>query len=362
MLRPTPRRLALAAALSAALALPAFAQEPAATTLDTVIVTGTRASDRTVLESTAPVDVLSADDLRRAGAINGELGSALQALLPSFNFPRQSNSGGADHVRAAQLRGLSPDQVLVLVNGKRRHVSALVNTDSKIGKGTTPVDFNSIPISAIARIEVLRDGAGAQYGSDAIAGVINIILDDDPDSGAVEASFGAHHTEVEPIGRTLTDGQTTFFSAKGGTRFGEGFVKAGLELQNREGTNRAGFDQIPPWEQTDNNLRLQGQRNYVLGDGPSKGLNAWFNGQAPWARPRSSTSSAPTTSATPKARIISAIRTTAATGRRSIPMASGRCRWARIAMRRSWPAYVDSGANGTTTPAWITAATTSPTG
>ncbi|HEY9255874.1 MAG TPA: TonB-dependent receptor [Stenotrophomonas sp.] len=281
MLRPTPRRLALAVALSAALAAPAFAQEPAATTLDTVIVTGTRASDRTVLESTAPVDVLTADDLRRAGAINGELGSALQALLPSFNFPRQSNSGGADHVRAAQLRGLSPDQVLVLVNGKRRHVSALVNTDSKIGKGTTPVDFNSIPISAIARIEVLRDGAGAQYGSDAIAGVINVILDDDPDSGAVEASFGAHHTDVEPIGRTLTDGQTTFFSAKGGTRFGEGFVKAGVELQNREGTNRAGFDQIPPWEQTDNNLRLQGQRNYVLGDGPSKGLNAWFNGQAP---------------------------------------------------------------------------------
>jgi len=281
MLRPAPRRLTLAVALSAALAAPAFAEEPAATTLDTVIVTGTRASDRTVLESTAPVDVLTADDIRRAGVINGELGSALQALLPSFNFPRQSNSGGADHVRAAQLRGLSPDQVLVLINGKRRHVSALVNTDSKIGKGTTPVDFNSIPISAISRIEVLRDGAGAQYGSDAIAGVINVILDNDPDSGAVEASFGAHHTDVEPIGRTVTDGQTTFFSAKGGTRFGEGFVKAGVELQNREGTNRAGFDQIPPWEQTDNNLRLQGQRNYVLGDGHSKGLNAWFNGEAP---------------------------------------------------------------------------------
>ncbi|HYG04827.1 MAG TPA: TonB-dependent receptor [Stenotrophomonas sp.] len=278
MLRPVPRPLVLAIALS--ISAPALAQDPA-TTLDTVIVTGTRASDRTVLESTAPVDVLTAEDIRRAGVINGELGSALQALLPSFNFPRQSNSGGADHVRAAQLRGLSPDQVLVLVNGKRRHVSALVNTDSKIGKGTTPVDFNAIPISAIARIEVLRDGAGAQYGSDAIAGVINVILDEDPDSGAVEASFGAHHTELAPIGRTLTDGQTSFFSATGGTRFGEGFVKAGIELQNREGTNRAGFDQIPPWEQTEENLRLQGRRNYVLGDGASKGLNAWFNGAAP---------------------------------------------------------------------------------
>ncbi|NEL79944.1 MAG: TonB-dependent receptor plug domain-containing protein, partial [Xanthomonas perforans] len=142
--------LAVAAVLSAN----AQAQQaaPGATTLDTVIVTGTRASDRTVLESTVPVDVLTAEDIRKAGVVNGELGSALQALLPSFNFPRQSNSGGADHIRAAQLRGLSPDQVLVLVNGKRRHTSALVNTDSKIGKGTTPVDFNSIPINAIKRI------------------------------------------------------------------------------------------------------------------------------------------------------------------------------------------------------------------
>ena len=148
MSRPTSAPLGLAIAL--ALSSPAFAQNAQqATNLDTVIVTGTRAVDRTVLESTSPVDVLSAEDIRKAGVVNGELGSALQALLPSFNFPRQSNSGGADHVRAAQLRGLSPDHVLVLINGKRRHNSALVNTDSKIGKGTTPVDFNAIPVSAV---------------------------------------------------------------------------------------------------------------------------------------------------------------------------------------------------------------------
>ncbi|MET0289199.1 MAG: TonB-dependent receptor [Pseudoxanthomonas sp.] len=279
-------RLALAPlglAIAASLSYAAHAQE-AATNLDTVIVTGTRAADRTVLESTSPVDVLTADDLRRAGVVNGELGSALQNLLPSFNFPRQSNSGGADHVRAAQLRGLSPDQVLVLVNGKRRHVSALVNTDSKIGKGTTPVDFNSIPVSAIKRIEVLRDGAGAQYGSDAVAGVINVILDDAPEGGAWEASFGAHHTDVEPIDRTVTDGQTSFVSGKVGTRLGDdgGFFRVGFELKNREATNRAGFDQIPPWEQTDANLAVQGQRNYVLGDGATKGLNAWLNGKLPF--------------------------------------------------------------------------------
>ncbi|MBO9827622.1 TonB-dependent receptor [Xanthomonas sp. A2111] len=288
MSSPFVRPLSLAIAL--ALAAPAFAQDaaPATTTnLDTVIVTGTRASGRTVLESTAPVDVLSAEDIRKAGVVNGELGSALQALLPSFNFPRQSNSGGADHVRAAQLRGLSPDQVLVLVNGKRRHTSALVNTDSKIGKGTTPVDFNAIPISAIKRIEVLRDGAGAQYGSDAVAGVINVILDDDPDSGALEASYGANHTDVKPIHRTLTDGQTGYASGKVGTRLGEdgGFFKVGLELKNHEATNRAGFDQIPPFEeQTPANLALAGKRNYALGDGASKDLNAWINGKLPFGR------------------------------------------------------------------------------
>ncbi|KAA8920458.1 TonB-dependent receptor [Xanthomonas sontii] len=288
MSSPFVRPLSLAIAL--ALAAPAFAQDAApatATNLDTVIVTGTRASGRTVLESTAPVDVLSAEDIRKAGVVNGELGSALQALLPSFNFPRQSNSGGADHVRAAQLRGLSPDQVLVLVNGKRRHTSALVNTDSKIGKGTTPVDFNAIPISAIKRIEVLRDGAGAQYGSDAVAGVINVILDDDPDSGALEASYGANHTDVKPIHRTLTDGQTGYASGKVGTRLGEdgGFFKVGLELKNHEATNRAGFDQIPPFEeQTPANLALAGKRNYELGDGASKDLNAWLNGKLPFGQ------------------------------------------------------------------------------
>ncbi|MCW4454733.1 TonB-dependent receptor [Flavobacterium sp. MXW15] len=282
-LSATPLGLAIALALTS----PALAQDASApaTTLDTVIVTGTRAIDRTVLESTSPVDVLTAEDIRKAGVVNGELGSALQALLPSFNFPRQSNSGGADHVRAAQIRGLSPDQVLVLVNGKRRHNSALVNTDSKIGKGTTPVDFNAIPVSAIKRIEVLRDGAGALYGSDAVAGVINVILDDAPEGGAFEASFGAHHTKVEPIDRRLTDGQTGFLSAKVGTRLTDegGFLRVGLELKNREATNRAGFDQIPFWEeQTPDNLALAGRRNYALGDGASKDLNAWFNSEIPF--------------------------------------------------------------------------------
>ncbi|RPE76890.1 TonB-dependent receptor plug domain-containing protein [Vulcaniibacterium tengchongense] len=283
MFRPTVAPLV--AAIAVALAVPAFAQDAAgdATELDTVIVTGTRARDRTVLESTSPVDVLTAEDLRQAG-LGGELGSALQALLPSFNFPRQSNSGGADHVRAAQLRGLSPNQVLVLVNGKRRHTSALVNTDSKIGKGNTPVDFNAIPLSAIERIEVLRDGAGAQYGSDAVAGVINVILADAAEGGSLELSYGAHHTGVAPIGRTVTDGQTGYFAGQVGTPLGGdgGFLRLGLEYRQRNGTNRAGFDRIPVFEeQTPDNLALAGRRNYVLGDGEAKDIDGWFNGELP---------------------------------------------------------------------------------
>lgn len=258
---------------------PVYAQDTVETNeesarLDTVVVTGTRGKGRTLLDSPVPVDVLTAADLKSAGAVNGELGQALQTLLPSFNFPRQSNSGGADHVRAAQLRGMSPDQVLVLVNGKRRHTSALVNDSSKIGRGTAPVDFNSIPISAIKRVEVLRDGAGAQYGSDAIAGVINIILDDAPEGGEISTTYGAYHTHQDAIHATTTDGQNSFTAAKIGTRLGEdgGFIRGGAEYKDRDPTNRAGFDSYDS---------TPGQRNYVMGDGVARDINTWFNSNVP---------------------------------------------------------------------------------
>jgi len=275
--RVSAMALALVAIASAAHA------ENEAETLGQIIVTGTRAKDRTVLDSTAPVDVLTAADLRNAGAVNGELGAALATLLPSFNFPRQSNSGGSDHVRAAQLRGMSPDQVLVLINGKRVHTSALVNTDTKIGRGTTPVDFNAIPISAVKRVEVLRDGAGAQYGSDAIAGVINIILDDAPEGGEVTAVYGANHTDFKPTGKTITDGQSAYASAKIGTRIGDGgFLRGGIEVNNHDATNRAGFDQIPFFEnQTPPNLALAGQRNYAAGDPETESYSGWVNSELP---------------------------------------------------------------------------------
>ena len=190
--------------------------------LEEIVVVGTRTAGHDVYESLAPIDLVTNEAIRQSAAIPGEIGAAIQSLVPSFNLPRQSNSNFADVVRPAQLRNLSPDQVLVLVNGKRRHTTATLTTESKLGKGTSPVDFNSIPVGAIERIEVLRDGAGAQYGSDAIAGVINVVLKDADEGGEVQASWGQNRTDFKPTGRSVNDGDTLFASLNGGFGPGDG--------------------------------------------------------------------------------------------------------------------------------------------
>src|SRR3546814_5038351 len=123
------------------------------------------------LPISVPIDVISADALANSGTT--ETNRLLNQLVPSFNFPQPSLTDGTDSLRPATLRGLAPDQVLVLVNGKRRHLSSLLNLNGSVGRGSSGVDMNSIPPIAIERIEVLRDGASSQHGSDAIAGVIN---------------------------------------------------------------------------------------------------------------------------------------------------------------------------------------------
>ena len=168
--------------IAAAFPLAAHAQQTPAQAADaaqsdvpqTVLVTGTRAVNRRTLDSASPVDVIGSKELLSTGS--GELATVLSRLLPSLNFARPSGADASDAVRPAQLRGLSPDQTLVLVNGKRRHTSSVVNVNGTQGRGSAPVDLNAIPLAAIDHVEVLRDGAAAQYGSDAIAGVINIIL------------------------------------------------------------------------------------------------------------------------------------------------------------------------------------------
>lgn len=152
-----------------------------------IIVTGTRAPDRTALTSAAPVDVISAAKLQDTGY--PDLARALEFTEPSLNFPR-AQSNPAANIRAITLRGLSPDETLVLVDGKRWHTTAMINVNFAVGRGSAPFDLETIPISAIDRVEVLRDGAAAQYGSDAIAGVVNIILKSNSTGGFAETQAG----------------------------------------------------------------------------------------------------------------------------------------------------------------------------
>ena len=142
--------------------------------IDQPVSLGSRAKPKSLLKNTAAVDIISPQQLTNSSQV--ELSHILHYLIPSFHSTNQTIADGTDHIDPATLRGLGPDQVLVLVNGKRRHNSSLLNVNGTVGRGSVGTDFNAIPVASIERIEVLRDGATSQYGSDAIAGVINIIL------------------------------------------------------------------------------------------------------------------------------------------------------------------------------------------
>jgi iron complex outermembrane receptor protein len=214
---------------------------------DEVVVTGTRVAERTRLESLAPVDVLSVESL--SSQASTELAETLANAAPSLNFPRPSITDGTDHIRPATLRGLAPDQTLVLVNSKRRHQSALVNVNGSIGRGSAAVDLNAIPLAAIESVEVLRDGASAQYGSDAIAGVINLRLRDAREGGGATLTYGEYHTDVqtERGSRKETDGATMTAAGWLGLPLGEeGFITLSGEFRDRDPTSRGDFDSRVP--------------------------------------------------------------------------------------------------------------------
>jgi iron complex outermembrane receptor protein len=208
-----------------------------------VVVTGTRTVGRSRLDSVAPVDVLSAASLQRQGTT--ELGAALAAVVPSIDFPRSSAVDGTDSIRPATLRGLSPDQTLVLINGVRAHTSALLNVNGSVGRGAAAVDLNTIPSVALDRIEVLRDGAAAQYGSDAIAGVVNLRLREARSGGGATVSFGKYITNVDTArgSRTEHDGDTVTVSGWQGLALGsDGFLTLSGEYLDRNPTSRGDFD------------------------------------------------------------------------------------------------------------------------
>lgn len=259
--RVAPALTALALALS--IALPALAQDtpatPATDEIDAIQVLGSRAKNRTATETAAPVDIISSEQLERTGA--RELGQLLQMLEPSFNFSRTTISDGTDILRPATLRALGPDQVLVLINGKRRHQQALVNVQQTVARGSAGTDINAIPVTAIARIEVLRDGASAQYGSDAIAGVINIVLK--KQTKETQLFFEAGETR-EGDGQVLHGGLNTGFELGD-----DGFINLSVEYRDREETNRAGPD----------SLRVSPPRvTQRIGDADATDAYLWLNG------------------------------------------------------------------------------------
>ncbi len=246
----------VAAAVAQAIAPYAMAAD-APDAIREVVVTGTRVANRSALDTAVPVDVVSAETLTNLGV--SEISQALSVALPSYNFPRPGLTDGSDTVRPATLRGLAPDQTLVLVNGKRRHSAALVNINGTVGRGSSAVDLNTIPGGALRSIEVLRDGASAQYGSDAIAGVINLRLRDSRSGGELGTSYGWRDTAyttptpATPTGATWSapaeqtrerrDGQTTTVSGWKGFALGEnGFLTVSGEYKNQKHTERGGWD------------------------------------------------------------------------------------------------------------------------
>ncbi|WP_201747708.1 TonB-dependent receptor [Dyadobacter flavalbus] len=218
--------------------------------LGEIVVTGTRSGGRSRIDSPVPVDVIPVAQItNNVGQV--DINQILTFIAPSFQSTRQTISDGSDHIDPAQLRGLGPDQVLVLVNGKRRHQSSLVNVNGTVNRGTVGTDLNAIPATSVERIEILRDGASAQYGSDAIAGVINIILktrtglSGNVSYGQNVTSYDKNYVINNGTGKdpsvNVTDGGTTQVGLNYGLKVGEkGFVNITGEYVNREPTNRTG--------------------------------------------------------------------------------------------------------------------------
>ncbi len=199
-------------------------------TLTDVVIVGSRSTQiRSNVETVAPIDVISARELQASGQI--EPTQMMNMVAPSFNSSRQTISDGTDHIDPATLRGLGPDQVLVLLNGKRRHNQALINVNGTVGRGSVGTDLNTIPVAGIERIEVLREGAASQYGSDAIAGVVNVVMK--KDTGTTANVHVGQFYEGDGTNAQLG----VYHGIKVGTK---GSIGVAADVRFREGTNRAG--------------------------------------------------------------------------------------------------------------------------
>jgi iron complex outermembrane receptor protein len=208
--------------------------------LDEIFVVGTRNPNRTATESVVPVDVLDMKELSALGS-QTSVNDIMNMVAPSFTSQPQTVADGTDHIDPASLRNLGPDQVLVLINGKRRHTSSLININGTVGAGSVGTDMNAIPTAAIDRIEVLRDGAAAQYGSDAIAGVINIVLKEGTDKLDFAVNSGVNMSENGNDHTGGIDGERIDISANYGMKLGKqgGFVNFTGSIGVRKPSSRA---------------------------------------------------------------------------------------------------------------------------
>ncbi|MBL4861884.1 MAG: TonB-dependent receptor plug domain-containing protein [Crocinitomicaceae bacterium] len=234
---------------------------------------GTRGQNRPIFDSPVPISVITANDIKKTGLT--DLGLVLQRLLPFVNYPRPTINDGTDHTPPLFMRGMNPDQILVLVNGKRRHITSLVHTNI-VGRGSTSIDFNTIPVDAIERVEVLRDGASAQYGSDAIAGIINIVLKSD-----VENYLKTQY------GQTIqNDGVVNQITTHFGTNIKEkGFFTLTSEFRKKGATNRSGIDVRQQYfdYQTAENAEFEANpfQTFRLGEAESDNFSLVLNAAVP---------------------------------------------------------------------------------
>jgi iron complex outermembrane recepter protein len=258
--------------------------------LTDIVIVGTRGAARAKTETAVPIDVIKVNQVGLPTA-KMDLTSVLNMAAPSFNYNKQSGSDGADHIDLGTLRGLGPDQTLVLINGKRRHTTALVGLFGTRGKGASGTDLNAFPQSAVDRIEILRDGASAQYGSDAMAGVINIILKKDINHWTINTGWAGHYDTKfnaakfndgnQYVAGKKVDGQTFTLSASNGFAVGKsgGFVSFSLDYLSQGKTYRQA--DTTDWTTNKNSLPFLGTGRRAFGDASVNTYGALYNMELP---------------------------------------------------------------------------------
>ncbi len=258
--------------------------------LGDIVLVGSRSGGRAKTETAVPVDVIRVNEVGLPSA-KTDLTTVLNYSAPSFNYNKQSGADGADHIDLGTLRGLGPDQTLVMINGKRRHQTAFVALFGTRGRGNSGTDLNGFPQNSVDRIEILRDGASAQYGSDAIAGVINVILRKNVNQWSINAGWAGYYDtkfNAEKFNEggqyysgNKLDGNAFTISANNGFRLGKngGFVNISLDFRGQGKTYRQA--DTTDWQNNKDALPGINTLRRAFGDGSVNTFGAFYNMEIP---------------------------------------------------------------------------------